>query len=193
MTLQQTGGWGILSTLLRRRARRDSVMIRGIIYIIVFAAGFSAGGLFPSFSAQYHQRLQAQYDQVSIDLAPFQHIADRFHGGSLDGLVQHHLNSTDPTFHAEGEAIQLMIDSQARLVESKAAAQATYVDQAVYLYQHRDRQVVQATWKAFTPSMVTSENAITFSLTITTAAILLLWGIWSTLGLALRAGTTKRT
>ena len=99
-------------------------MIRGIVYIVVFATGFLAGGLFPSFSAQYHQRLQAQYDQVTIDLAPFQKIADNYHDGSLDALVQHHLNSSDPTFHAEGEAIQLMLDSRIRLAESKNMADA---------------------------------------------------------------------
>ena len=168
-------------------------MIRGIIYIIVFAAGFIAGGLFPSFSSQYHQRLQAQFDQVSIDLAPFQQIANRFHGGSMEALVQHHLNSTDPTFNAEGQAIQAMIDNQARLAESKAAAEATYVDQAVYLYKHRDEQIVRATWQGFTPSLVTSESAVTFSLTIATAAILLLWGIWSALAGLVRSFTTKRT
>lgn len=168
-------------------------MIRGIIYIIVFAAGFMAGGLFPSFSAQYHQRLQAQFDQVSIDLAPFQQIANQFHGGSLDALVEHHLNSTDPTFHAEGEAIQAMIDNQARLAESKAAAEATYVDQAIYLYKNRDEQIVRSTWTGFTPSLVSSESAVTFSLTIGTAAILLLWGIWSAIAGLFRNLTTKRT
>ena len=168
-------------------------MIRGIIYIIVFAAGFAAGGLFPSFSAQYHQRLQAQFDQVSIDLAPFQEIANRFHGGSMEALVQHHLNSTDPTFHAEGEAIQAMIDNQARLAESKAAAEATYLDQAIYLYQHRDEQVVHDTLTRFRPWFITSESAVTFSLTVGTAAILLLWVIWTALAGVFRSFTTKRT
>ena len=52
-------------------------MIRGIIYIIVFTTGFFAGSLFQSFSSQYNKRLQAQYDQVNMDLAPFQQIAER--------------------------------------------------------------------------------------------------------------------
>jgi hypothetical protein len=161
-------------------------MIRGIIYIIVFLTGFFAGGLFPSFSAQYHQRLQAQYDQVSIDLAPFQNIADRFHGGSLDALIQHHLLSTDPTFHAEGEAIQLMINSKAQLAESKAAAEAPYIDQARYFYKHMDENIAQATWKSFTPAVITTEHAVTFSLTIATLSIIVLWAILALLSLAMR-------
>jgi Protein of unknown function (DUF2937) len=169
-------------------------VIRGIIYILVFVTGFFTGGLFPSFSAQYHQRLQAQYDQVTIDLAPFQKISDRFHAGSLDALVQHHLNSTDPTFHAEGEAIQMMIDSQLRLAESKATVDAPYVDQAWYFYRRMDQDVARATWDSFTPALITTENAVTFSLTIATVAILILWAVWSAVGLIIRgARTTSRT
>ena len=169
-------------------------MIRGLIYIMVFGIGFFAGGLFPSFSSQYHQRLQAQYDQVNIDLAPFQEIANRFHNGSMDALVQHHLNSTDPTFHAEGEAIQMMIDSQLRLAESQALADAPYVDQVRYFYTNADPAILRATWESFTPALITSENAVTFSLTIATLAILVLWALWSSLGLLFRRnGTTGRT
>ena len=167
-------------------------MIRGIIYIIVFATGFFAGSLFPSFSSQYHQRLQAQYDQVNMDLAPFQEIADRFHGGELEALIKHHLNSPDPTFFAEGEAIQMMINSQARLAESKAAAEAPYIDQVRYFYKHMDEDVAQATLESFTPSLITSEHAVTFSLTTATAAILILWAVWNLVGLAFRRrGTTS--
>jgi hypothetical protein len=167
-------------------------MIRGIIYIAVFATGCFLGGLFPSFSIQYHQRLEAQYDQVSIDLAPFEEIANRYHGGDLEALVQHHLNSTDPTFHAEGEAIQLMIDSQAYLAESKAAASSPYVDQAVYFYRHMDDAVGTAVLDGFVPTLVTTENAITFALTIGTVTICVFWLLWNATSLALRRAFAAR-
>jgi len=165
-------------------------MIRSIIYIAVFIIGFAAGGLFPSFSVQYHQRLQAQYDQVTVDLAPFQEIADRYHDGSLDALVQHHLNSTDPTFYAEGEAIYLMMDSQVRLAESKAAAEAPYVDQTLYFYQRMDEDVARATWDSFTPALVTTENAMTFALTIGAITLLLFWATWTMLMFIIRRSST---
>ena len=161
-------------------------MIRALIFSVVFAAGFLAGGAFPSFSAQYHQILQARYDQVSIYLAPFQAIADRYHDGSLDALVRHHLRSTDPTFYAEGEAIQAMINSQARLAESKAAADASYVDQAVYLYRHLEPGVARQVWSGFTPTLVTSERGVTFSLTVATVVLVLFGLAWMTLGAGIR-------
>ncbi len=68
-----------------------------------------------------------------------------------------------------------MIDSKVQLAESKAAAEAPYVDQAVWLYQNRDADTVKRTWESFQPAMVTTEHAITFSLTIATALLVLAW------------------
>jgi hypothetical protein len=150
-------------------------MIRGILYILIFATGVAGGGLFSSFSAQYHQRLQAHYEQVDIDLAPFQMIADRYHGGSLDALIQHHLNSSDPTFHAEGEAIQLMMNSRELLAESQSVAEVGYPGQALWLYQHRNESSVQTTWDSFQPAMVATGNAISFSLGVGAVVVFLLW------------------
>ena len=161
-------------------------MVRTLIFIAVFAVGFFAGGLFPSFSNQYHQRLQAQFDQVNIDLEPFQQIADSYHGGSMEALVQHHLASPDPTFHAEGEAIQAMLSSQSRLAEAKAAANAPYTDQAIYIYRNLDPQVSQAVFDTYSPALVTTENAITFALTIATIILALFWALWLTTRLVLK-------
>ena len=150
-------------------------MIRSLFYIAVFAVGFAAGGLFPSFSSQYQLRLQAQYDQVSMDLLPFQKIANRYHGGSIDALVEYHLASDDPTFYAEGAAIQQMLDAQARLAEFQMAADVSYMDQAAYFYKHRNDDIALAAWQTFEPTMVTSESAITFALA---AGVVLLATVW---------------
>ncbi|MGI9290827.1 MAG: DUF2937 family protein [Gammaproteobacteria bacterium] len=165
----------------------DSVMFRGIIYIIVFVAGFAAGGLFPSFSSQYHQRLQAQYEQVNMDLAPFEKIADKYHNGDMNALVQHHLNSTDPTFFAEGEAIQMMLDSQARLAASQMAADAPYHEQLTYFYTQVDENIARATLESFTPGMITTRDALTFSLGIAGLCILILWLLWNIIAMTVRS------
>ena len=161
-------------------------MFRGIIYIVVFVTGFAVGGLFPSFSAQYHHRLQAQYEQVNMDLAPFEKIADQYHNGDMDALVQHHLNSTDPTFYAEGEAIQLMMNSQARLAESQATADAPYLEQVKYFYEHLDENIARSTIESFTPGMITTREALTFSLGIAALFIIALWLVWNLLALTIR-------
>ena len=154
-------------------------MIRGIVYIVIFAAGAGAGALFPSFSTQYHQQLQARYEQVNMDLEPFQKIADRYHGGDLAALVEHHLNSTDPTFYAEGAAIQLMIDSRLLLAESAAAAEAGYTEQLMWLYRNRDESVVQATLDTFEPAVLTNSKTLGFGAATGAAALLIIWAAFN--------------
>ena len=90
-------------------------LVRGLIDRAVLVAGTVAGGCVPGFIVQYRQRVGGRLDQVVMDLAPFRAIAERFHGGSLDALIQHHLVSPDATFRAEGAAIQAMVDSELRL------------------------------------------------------------------------------
>jgi len=95
-------------------------MFRVLVYILVFLTGALAGSAFPSYSAQYQQRLYGQLDQVERDLAPFQAIADELHAGSMEALVAHHLRSRDPTFYAEGEALRKMVFSRDQLAQAAA-------------------------------------------------------------------------
>jgi hypothetical protein len=141
-------------------------MIRSLIYIVIFALGTLAGSLFPSFSIQYQNALHARYEQVFTDLAPFQEIADRYHGGSLAALIQYHLNSEDPTFHDEGVAIQSMALSRAQLAESGGAMEASFFDQALHFFIEGDPELVGATWDNFTPAFVTTRAALTFALSV---------------------------
>src|ERR1039457_4926951 len=90
-------------------------VIRGVLDRIVLLFAVVLAGCVPSFIAQYRQRASGRLEQVLADLAPFQQIADHEHGGSLADLVRYHLQSTDPTFHREGAALQSMLDSAERL------------------------------------------------------------------------------
>ncbi|MBC7994040.1 MAG: DUF2937 family protein [Rhizobacter sp.] len=128
------------------------LLLRGLLDRAVLIIGVFAGGMVPSYLAQYRQRVGGALGQALKDLAPFQEIANRFHDGSLAKLVQHHLASTDPTFQAEGAAIQAMADSVAYLQRTLSALDADVFRQAGYLLSHADAEMAQATWAAFRPS-----------------------------------------
>jgi hypothetical protein len=138
-------------------------MMRTLIYIIVFAAGLVFGGIFPGYIAQYQQRLDAQYEQLTVDLQPFRQIADRYHAGSMALLIEYHLASEDPTFYDEGLAIQKMLTNETRLAESRAAFESSLFRQAVFLYLDRDAELAKATWDAYTPAFVTTRDALVFA------------------------------
>ncbi|MDH3637475.1 MAG: DUF2937 family protein [Gammaproteobacteria bacterium] len=153
-------------------------MIRFVVYSVVFGLGVLIGGGFPGYTIQYQQRLYAQFDQVTTDLKPFREIADRYHDGSLQALVNHHLKSRDPTFHDEGIAIQAMLLNQERLAQATSALASSPLEQVYYLYNNIDYDLAKTTWEAYTPMVVTTPEALTFAVSvglILCAATFLLW------------------
>jgi len=145
---------------------------------IVLVAGTVAGGCVPGFVAQYRQRVGGRLDQVVMDLAPFREIAERFHGGSLDALIRHHLASTDATFHAEGQAIQAMVDSEARLRDMQQALQGGIWDQLAYLIPHHDAAIVRATWNDYIPSFTLDAQGLIVAFVIGIGLWLVFMAIW---------------
>jgi Protein of unknown function (DUF2937) len=137
--------------------------LRGILDRIILVVSVIAAGCIPSFIAQYRQRLGGRLDQVLHDLAPFQEIANRYHGGSLQALIKHHLDSTDNTFHAEGAAIQAMVDSAASLRAGFEALNTDLLHQLTYLGAQLDPGIARATWEVYAPSFTLTAESVAFS------------------------------
>jgi hypothetical protein len=138
-------------------------ILRGILDRIVLVGAILAAGCVPSFIAQYRQRLGGMLDQAAKDLALFQDIANRFHGGDLQRLIRHHLASTDPTFRSEGQAIQVLVENVASLKASLAALDTGFYGQLAYLARNTDPAVARATWDAFVPAMSLTTEALLFA------------------------------
>jgi DUF2937 family protein len=139
-------------------------LIRGLLDRVVLVAAILAGGCVPGFVAQYRQRVGGRLDQVVRDLAPFQQIAQRDFGGSLDALIRHHRASVDAAFHQEGDAIQQMVDAAARLREAAHALDTDLYGQLAWLLRHADPDLVAATWSAWQPSFDLSYEGLTFAI-----------------------------
>lgn len=146
-------------------------LLREILDRVVLVGAVLAAGCVPSFIAQYRQRVGGMLDQAQRDLAPFEEIARRYHGGDIRRLVEHHLASADPTFRAEGGAIQAMVDSVARLREAATALQADLWGQAAWLARNGDPGVARATWDTFVPAVSFTSEALLF----TFAASVVIW------------------
>jgi hypothetical protein len=154
-------------------------ILRGLLDRIVLLGAVLAAGCAPSFVAQYRQRLGGRLDQVVADLMPFQQIADRFHGGSLAALIQHHLQSSDVTFHAEGAAIQSLVDAEANLRSMLASLDVDLVHQVGFLLAHHDPAITRATWEAFVPGFTLSAQSLVLALGVGIGVWLLFLGIWA--------------
>jgi hypothetical protein len=152
--------------------------VRALLDRIVLLAAVVAAGCVPSFIVQYRQRLGGRLDQVLADLAPFQEIANRYHGGSLSELIRYHLASTDATFHQEGTALQSMVQSAERLRAMLAGLDTDLVHQCAYLLLHPDNELLRATWGAYQPAFTLDLQGAVFALAVGVVLWAIFLGLW---------------
>lgn len=138
--------------------------IRGIFDRIVLVVSIIAAGCIPSFISQYRQRIGGRLDQVLKDIEPFQQIANQYHHGSLKELIQHHLGSSDSTFHDEGAALQAMVSSAEQLRRALEALNTDLAHQLSYLLTGGlDPLIARATWEIFSPSFNLTVESVVFA------------------------------
>jgi hypothetical protein len=152
--------------------------LRSILDRLVLLAAVLAASCIPSFIVQYRQRLGGRLDQVQLDLAPFQAIANHDFGGDLRKLLDYHLASQDATFHREGAALQSMVDSAARLHDALQGLNTDLVHQCLYLLGHPDYDLLRSTWSAYQPAFTLTPQGAWFALVLGVIVWLLFLGIW---------------
>ena len=165
--------------------------VRGILDRIVLVAGIVAAGCIPSFIAQYRQRVGGRLDQVIQDLAPFQEIANQFHHGSLQELIQHHLASTDSTFHNEGAAILAMVNAAEQLRRALDALNTDLFHQLTYLLTKIDPVIARATWEIFSPSFNLTIESVVFALIVGVIIWLAFFAVWYVFASLIRILTAR--
>ena len=153
-------------------------IIRGILDRLILLAAILLAACVPSFIVQYRQRLGGRLDQLRADLAPFQTIANHDFGGSLAKMIDHHLASTDATFHQEGAALQSMVDSAAHLGEALQALNTDLIHQCLYLVRNPDHDLLQATWSIYQPGFTLTMEGAVFAFGVGLIVWLLFLGCW---------------
>ena len=152
--------------------------IREIFDRIILVVGVIAAGCFPSFVAQYRQRVGGRLDQVLQDIAPFQEIANKLHHGSLHELIQHHFDSVDTTFHKEGAALQAMLDSAEQLRKVLHALDTDLIHQFIYLLTNADPLIVHSTWEIYSPAFNLTAESVVFASVVGILVWLIFLAIW---------------
>jgi hypothetical protein len=154
-------------------------LVRGLFDRLLLICAVVAGGLLPGFISQYRQRLGGRLDQAQLDLAPWQSIADQYFHGDLAKLIQYHLASKDPTFHAEGAAISSLVGTVQHLQGEVAALHGNLFQQIAYLALHTDPGVARATLGDWVPTFGLSTDGIVFALIFAVGLWLVFQAGWS--------------
>jgi|SRR5579862_7614058 len=168
------------------------LLLRGLLDRLLLIIAVVAGGLVPGFIAQYRQRLGGRLDQARLDLDPWQKIADQFYQGDLQKLIDYHMSSQDPTFHAEGGVIQALIASVQRLQAAAEALHGSLLQQLRYLLSHADASLVHATFADWVPTFSLSPEGIAVALVFALLVWLVFHALWWLLATAADAILARR-
>jgi Protein of unknown function (DUF2937) len=164
-------------------------ILRGLLDRVLLVCAVVAGGLVPGFIAQYRQRLGGRLDQARLDLAPWQKLADQFYQGDIGKLIQYHLDSNDPKFHAEGAVIRSLVTSVQQLQDAVAAMHGNLFQQLGYLVLHADPGLAHATFADWVPTFALSTEGVLFALALGVAIWLVFHAVWWLLS---RVGRQRR-
>jgi hypothetical protein len=166
--------------------------VRGLLDRVLLVCAVVAGSLVPGFIAQYRQRLGGRLDQARLDLAPWQHLAEQSYQGDIGQLIRYHLESSDPTFYAEGAVIRALVTTVQQLQGAVDALHGSLFRQAAYLALHGDPGLARATLHDWVPTLTLSSEGIVFALAFALAVWLLFHALWSLVALLLPRGRVAR-
>ena len=156
-------------------------LVRGLLDRLFLICAVVAGGLVPGFIAQYRQRLGGRLDQARLDLAPWQKLADQFYQGDIGKLIQYHLDSNDPRFHAEGAVIRGLVGSVQQLQAAVDALHRDLFHQITWLAVHTDPSLARATLGDWVPTFALSTEGVLFALIFALGVWLLFHAVWGAL------------
>ncbi len=154
------------------------LFFRGLLDRLMLVCAVVAGGLVPGFIAQYRQRLGGRLDQARLDLEPWQRLADQFHQGDIQKLIQYHLDSGDAKFHAEGAVIRSLLETVHHLQSAVDALHGSLFRQAAYLALHADPGLTRATFSDWVPTFAFSVEGIAFALAFGAVVWLVFQTVW---------------
>lgn len=158
-----------------------SAILYRYLMIIVACIALLVGLQIPNFVDQYQKRVDAHLREVTVNLQPFQDIANRYFGGDLAKLIELHRNSGERPFQEEGAAIEKMVQRKLRFETDLAALQTSLPLKAWHVAFHGDREMIDEALGQYTYNVPLNQDALIFG---AGAALIILLLVESLLALA---------
>jgi hypothetical protein len=158
-----------------------SAILYRYLMIIVACIALLVGLQVPNFVDQYQKRVDAHLREVTVNLQPFQDIANKYFGGDLNKLIELHRNSGEKPFQEEGAAIEKMVQRKLRFEADLAALQTSLPLKAWHVAFHGDREMIDEALGQYTYNVPLTQDALIFG---AGAALIILLLVESLLALA---------
>ena len=127
---------------------------------LTFAVGIILGVQLPNFIDQYAQRIDAHYSEVRVNLSGYRAIANQFHGGSVEKLIEKHENSEDATFRQEAVPLRALFTREARFKLESESLETNLFFQILHVVFQGDRDIIQETYSNYSATIPLSVEAI---------------------------------
>lgn len=147
------------------------------LMIVVACVALLIGLQVPNFVDQYQKRVDAHLREVTVNLQPFQAIADKYFAGDFDKLIALHRGSTEKPFQEEGSALEQMVQRKLRFEADMAALQASLPVKAFRVMFQGDREMIDETLGQFSYNVPMNQDALLFGAGFAFALLLSLEGL----------------
>ncbi|HLP97820.1 MAG TPA: DUF2937 family protein [Sideroxyarcus sp.] len=132
------------------------------LLIVVACVALLLGLQVPNFVDQYQKRVDAHLREVSVNLQPFQDIADKYFGGDMGKLLELHRNSAEKPFQEEGKAIEQMMQRKLRFTAELAALNTSLPLKAWHVAFHGDREMLDEAFAQYSYAVPLNQDALAF-------------------------------
>jgi len=137
--------------------------INHYITMLLFVLMFLVGLQIPAFMDQYTKRVDAQLVESSRSLRPYKQIADKYHEGNIEALIQLHRQSDRPSFIDEADAIQSNVTREKYLLEHLQLLNKNLFSAAATMLLHVDEEIYDRTYNQFTMSIQFTKVSLVFA------------------------------
>jgi hypothetical protein len=143
------------------------------LMIIVACISLLIGLQVPNFIDQYQKRADAHLREVSINLLPFQEIANKYFDGDMNKLIELHRNSAEKPFQEEGQAIEQMVARKLRFEAALAALNTSLPMKALHVLLHGNKELRDEALAQYTYAVPLNQDALIFGACAALAILLL--------------------
>jgi hypothetical protein len=157
-------------------------------YLLIILACISLllGLQIPNFVDQYQKRVDAHLREVSVNLLPFQDIANKYFGGDMNKLIELHRASVEKPFQEEGAAIEKMIARKLRFEADLAALNTSLPLKALHVLLHGDKEIRDEALAQYSYAVPLNQDALVFGACVALVILLLAELLFALLRLAFR-------
>ena len=141
-------------------------LLKAYSRLVIFAVGILFGIQVPSFVDQYTKRIDAHFQEVSINISGFQQTADNLFSGDLAALIAYYDASNDAVFRSDANSIRLIADRYNRLENERAALQNNGLAVAMHVMFTADQEFFQEALDQYTYTVPLNSIAIQWGLAL---------------------------